>query len=176
MLRDNNGITAQFAHGLKSRSSQNKTSRDLLLFLRTELREMPPDESQAFIDDLNHHIIEMILSSDVVEKKGGVLAISELTRNFYNLLHTQPLIQFVECLISGEAVNTTASISRNINNLRNLFPCSDVNVMELAARTLVKLGQLPGSKGAESFEFEIKKAFELISDDKNDVSFIILHI
>lgn len=42
--------------------------------------------------------------------------------------------------------------------------------MELAARTLVKLGQLPGSKGAESFEYEIKKAFEFISDDKNEVS------
>lgn len=42
--------------------------------------------------------------------------------------------------------------------------------MELAARTLVKLGQLPGAKGAESFEYEIKKAFEFISEDKNDVS------
>lgn len=82
MLRDTNGITAQFAHGLKSRSTQNKTSKDLLLFLKTELREMPPDESQSFIDELNHHIIEMILSSDVVEKKGGVLAISELMWNY----------------------------------------------------------------------------------------------
>lgn len=41
--------------------------------------------------------------------------------------------------------------------------------MELAARTLVKLGQLPASKGADSFEYEIKKAFEFISEDRNDV-------
>lgn len=90
----------------------------------------------------------------------------------YNLF-TQYFFSTVECLISGEAVNTTQTISRYINNLRNLFPCSDVNVMELATRTLVKLGQLPGSKGAESFEYEIKKAFEFISEDKNDVSSVI---
>jgi serine/threonine-protein kinase mTOR len=77
---------------------------------------------------------------------------------------------FKECLINGEAVNTTASVSRYLNNLRCLFPCGDANIMELAARTLVKLGQLPGAKGAESFEYEIKKAFEFISEDKNDVS------
>lgn len=76
MSRDNPVATA-FAHGFKSRSSQNKTSRDFLLYLKTELREMPPDESQAFIDEFNHRIIEMISSSDVVEKKGGVLAISK---------------------------------------------------------------------------------------------------
>lgn len=42
--------------------------------------------------------------------------------------------------------------------------------MELAARTLVKLGQLPGSKGVESFEYDIKQAFEFISDERNEVS------
>lgn len=76
-MAGDNGITAQLAHGLKSRATQNKTAKDLLLFLKTDFREMPPDEAQAFIDDFNHHIIEMISSNDVVEKKGGVLAISE---------------------------------------------------------------------------------------------------
>lgn len=77
MSRDGNPVAAAFAHGLKSKSTQNKTSRDFLLYLKTELREMPPDESQAFIDDFNHHIVEMTSSNDVVEKKGGVLAISK---------------------------------------------------------------------------------------------------
>ncbi|KAL7026943.1 hypothetical protein ACKWTF_005245 [Chironomus riparius] len=40
--------------------------------------------------------------------------------------------------------------------------------MELAARTLVKLGQLPGSKGVESFEYDIKQAFEFISEERNE--------
>jgi serine/threonine-protein kinase mTOR len=48
--------------------------------------------------------------------------------------------------------------------------------MELAARTLVKLGQLPGSKGVESFEYDIKQAFEFISDERNEVSYILLRI
>jgi serine/threonine-protein kinase mTOR len=76
-----------------------------------------------------------------------------------------------ECLVSGDVVNTTTSISRYLNTLRVLFPCNDIAVMELAARTLVKLGQLPGSKGVESFEYDIKQAFEFISDERNEVSF-----
>lgn len=77
---------------------------------------------------------------------------------------------FLECLVSGDVVNTTTSISRYLNTLRVLFPSSDIGVMELAARTLVKLGQLPGSKGVESFEYDIKQAFEFISDERNEVS------
>lgn len=72
--------------------------------------------------------------------------------------------------MSGDVVNTTTSISRYLNTLRVLFPCNDIGVMELAARTLVKLGQLPGSKGVESFEYDIKQAFEFISDERNEVS------
>lgn len=66
-------------------------------------------------------------------------------------------------------MNTTTSISRYLNTLRVLFPSNDIGVMELAARTLVKLGQLPGSKGVESFEYDIKQAFEFISDERNEV-------
>lgn len=73
-----------------------------------------------------------------------------------------------ECLISGDVVNTTTRISRYSNNLRNLLPSNDVAVMELAAKTLVKLALLPGSKGAESFEFDIKRAFEWLSEESNE--------
>lgn len=66
-------------------------------------------------------------------------------------------------------MNTTTRISRYSNNLRNLLPSNDVSVMELAAKTLVKLALLPGSKGAESFEFDIKRAFEWLSEERNEV-------
>lgn len=56
------------------------------------------------------------------------------------------------------------------NHLRDLLPCNDISVMEIAARTLVKLANLPGSKGAESFEFDIKRAFEWLSGDRHEVS------
>lgn len=49
------------------------------------------------------------------------------------------------------------------------MPSSDVEVMEIAAKALVKLAMLPGSKGAESFEFDIKRAFERLSEERNEV-------
>jgi serine/threonine-protein kinase mTOR len=75
MSRDN--LVQQFVQGLKSRSQQNKTAQELLLYVKTELREMPQDELLAFLDEFNHHIFDMISSADNSEKKGGVLAISE---------------------------------------------------------------------------------------------------
>lgn len=67
-------------------------------------------------------------------------------------------------------MNTTTRISPYYNHLRNLLPSNDVSVMEIAARTLVKLDSLPVSKGAESFDFDIKRAFELLSGDRQEVS------
>uniref|UniRef100_A0A182MSJ1 Serine/threonine-protein kinase TOR n=1 Tax=Anopheles culicifacies TaxID=139723 RepID=A0A182MSJ1_9DIPT len=135
----------QFVNGLKSRNKdvQNKAIKDLSLYVKTELRETPDD---MFFEDFNHHIFEMLTSPDNNEKKGGILAI--------------------DCLINGDVVNTTNKISRYSNNLRNLLPVSDVCVMELAAKVLVKLALLPGSNGASSFEFDIKRAFEWLSEDR----------
>lgn len=68
-----------FVNGLKSRNrdEQNKAAQDLFLFVKTELREMPQEELVQFFDDFNHHIFDMVSSSDAYEKKGGVLAISK---------------------------------------------------------------------------------------------------
>ena len=74
-----------------------------------------------------------------------------------------------ECLISGDIVNTASRIPRYSNILRNLLPSNDVSVMEIAAKTLVKLALLPGSKGAESFDFDLKRAFEWLSEERNEV-------
>lgn len=49
------------------------------------------------------------------------------------------------------------------------MPSNDVSVMEIAAKTLVKLALLPGSKGAESFDFDLKRAFEWLSEERNEV-------
>lgn len=69
-----------FVNGLKSRhrDEQNKAAQDLYLYVKTELREMPQEELIKFFDDFNHHIFDMVSSSDAYEKKGGVLAISML--------------------------------------------------------------------------------------------------
>lgn len=160
---------AQFVAGLKSRNRdlQNKAAQDLFLYVKTELREMPQEELVQFFDDFNHHIFDMVSSPDANEKKGGVLAISEYIHKHSPFVNYN-FMSFAECLISGDVVNTTTRISRYSNNLRNLLPSNDVSVMEIAAKTLVKLALLPGSKGAESFEFDIKRAFEWLSEERNE--------
>lgn len=40
--------------------------------------QLSQDEATTFYDELNHHIFELVSSSDVNEKKGGILAIGEL--------------------------------------------------------------------------------------------------
>lgn len=79
----------------------------------------------------------------------------------------------IKCLISGDVVNTASRIPRYSNILRNLLPSNDVSVMEIAAKTLVKLALLPGSKGAESFDFDLKRAFEWLSEERNEVHNIL---
>lgn len=72
-----NPMVSLFVAGLKARSHQQKTAHELLLYVKTELREMVQDELINFLDEFNHHIFDMISSSDIAEKRGGVLAISK---------------------------------------------------------------------------------------------------
>lgn len=41
------------------------------------LTQLSQDEATTFYDELNHHIFELVSSSDVNEKKGGILAIGK---------------------------------------------------------------------------------------------------
>lgn len=78
----------QFVGGLKSKHKdvQQKAVTDLIRYVRTELREMSQEDLRQFFDDFNHHIFDMMNSVDINEKKGGVLAISELTVLFYTYI------------------------------------------------------------------------------------------
>ena len=48
--------------------------------------KLSQDEATTFYDELNHHIFELVSSSDVDEKKGGILAIGKSSQT-----HTQRL-------------------------------------------------------------------------------------
>lgn len=82
-------IVQQFVSGLKSRNRtiQNNAAQDLFLYVKTELREMSQEELVQFFDDFNHQIFSMVMSSDINEKKGGVLAISEYNNSSQNLAY-----------------------------------------------------------------------------------------
>ncbi|CAG9112211.1 unnamed protein product [Plutella xylostella] len=141
---------AQFVAGLKSRNVdlQIKTARELYHFAKTELREVPQEELTQFLDEFNHQIFEMVSSNDVHEKKGGVLAIV--------------------CLIGGDCDTTKTRITRFANYLRNLLPSSDAGVMELAAKTVGRLATVSGVKRAEYVDFEVKRAFEWLAEERNE--------
>jgi len=70
-------VVQQFVAGLKSRNEETRSAaaRDLKQYVSTELKEVLPDDMTKFMDEFNHHIIEMISSQDSSEKKGGILAI-----------------------------------------------------------------------------------------------------
>jgi FKBP12-rapamycin complex-associated protein len=43
----------------------------------TELREVSVEDWNSFMDEINKHILEMVTSADINEKKGGILAIGK---------------------------------------------------------------------------------------------------
>ena len=73
--------------GLKSRHEdvRNRTAAELKEYVTTELREVSVEELTAFMDEFNHHIFEMVSSTDVSEKKGGILAIGMGISSLKNL-------------------------------------------------------------------------------------------
>jgi len=84
------------------------------------------------------------------------------------------LFAFLECLINCEgSLTARKGISPYLNRLRDLLLINDVSVMEIAARSLVKLANMPTSKGADSFDFDIKKAFEVLRGERQEVSNIM---
>lgn len=72
-------VVQQFVNGLKSRNRnvQNNATQDLLFYVKTELREMSQEELAQFFDEFDHHIFTMVNATDINEKKGGALAMSE---------------------------------------------------------------------------------------------------
>ncbi|XP_060595349.1 serine/threonine-protein kinase mTOR-like [Ruditapes philippinarum] len=140
----------QFVSGLKSRNEETRirTAHELHHFVSTELREMPVDEHTHFMDQFNHHIFEMVSSSDLSERKGGILAIVSL--------------------IGVDVGNTATRISRFANYLHNLLPSNDVVVMEMAAKAMGILALSSGTYAAEYVEFEVKRALEWLTGDRNE--------
>ncbi|OXU22583.1 hypothetical protein TSAR_001785 [Trichomalopsis sarcophagae] len=143
-------LVLQFVQRLKSKHEdvRSKAARELCLYVKTELREATQEEITAFMDEFNHHIFEMVSGSDINEKKGGILAIV--------------------CLIGADVGNINTRTIRFANYLRNLLPSSDIGVMELAAKTVGKLALVSGTFTAEYVEFEVKRAFEWLSGDRNE--------
>ncbi|KAF4530221.1 hypothetical protein B566_EDAN017958, partial [Ephemera danica] len=116
----------------------------------TELREVSVEEWTAFMDEFNRHILEMVSSTDINEKKGGILAIVYL--------------------IGADVGKINTRISRFANYLRNLLPCNDVSVMELTVKAMGKvlvLRELAVSMPTYFYQ-QVQQFFDLIFNAVRD--------
>ncbi|CAH1772250.1 unnamed protein product [Owenia fusiformis] len=140
----------QFVRGLRSRNeaTRQKTAKDLNHYVSTELREVSIEDLTSFMDDFNHQIFEMVSSPDVNERKGGIMAIVSL--------------------IGVDVGNSNTRITRFANYLRNLLPSNDTVVMEMASKAVGKLALASGTYTAEYVEFEVKRALEWLTGDRNE--------
>ena len=75
---------AQYFANLRSRSEEARVraAKELQRYVSTELRELPTDRVQLKLDEINQQIYQLISSTEVHEKKGGILAIGK-GRPFY---------------------------------------------------------------------------------------------
>lgn len=93
-----NVFASHYFNGLKSKTekTRNKAATELLRYATTELRELSTiDDLVAFMDACNTNIFNMVSSSDINEKKGGILAIG---MNLLNL-NKNISILFVKSMI-----------------------------------------------------------------------------
>lgn len=144
------------------------------------------EELSLFMDEFNHLIFDMVSSADVNERKGAILAIgrsdvlgllleiyvsrflikSQSIRQgcqFYSCKTYSCYFSIAESLIGVDVGNTSTRISRFANYLRNTFPSSDVEVMELAAKAVGKLALVSGTYSTEYIDVEVKRAFEWLA-------------
>ncbi|XP_038513845.1 LOW QUALITY PROTEIN: serine/threonine-protein kinase mTOR-like [Canis lupus familiaris] len=146
----NVSVLQQFASGLKSRNEETraKAAKELQHYVTMELREMSQEESTRFYDQLNHHIFELVSSSDANERKGGILAIASL--------------------IGVEGGNATRILARFAKLIfgNALPPSNDPVVMEMASKAIGRLAMAGDTFTAEYVEFEVKRALEWLGADR----------
>uniref|UniRef100_H2Y9G8 Serine/threonine-protein kinase TOR n=1 Tax=Ciona savignyi TaxID=51511 RepID=H2Y9G8_CIOSA len=98
------------------------------------------------MNELNSNIYEMVSSSDVNEKKGGLLGIVS------------------QIDIDG----SHGQLSRFYNLIKSLLPSSDVGVMEMAAQVMGRMAASSGNR-TEHIEFQVRRSVEWLGTEKNDL-------
>lgn len=163
---------ARFVSELKSRSEETRVSaaRELFHYVSAEMREVPAEELNAFLDLFTKQILEMV-QGDAHAKMGGILAIV--------------------ALINADVCNTGDRISRFGNYLRNnclsaqpsggssssqsaaVLSPEDFSVIELASKAIARLTQVSSGTYTANLKFElidheVKRAFEVLQGEKSE--------
>ncbi|XP_050677749.1 serine/threonine-protein kinase mTOR-like, partial [Leptidea sinapis] len=72
------------------------------------------------------------------------------------------------CLISGDNDINKTRISLYAHYLRNIFPTSDTNILELASKTIGRITVTLGIKRGEYVKNEIKRSFEWLAGERSE--------
>ncbi len=71
-------------------------------------------------------------------------------------------------MIGADVCSVNNRISRYALLLRNMLPSNDVSVMDLATKTIGKITLNSGSCAAGYIDFEVRRAFEWLSADRQE--------
>lgn len=75
---------------------------------------------------------------------------------------------FSVCLVSGDSDVNKTRVIRYAQYIRNIFPSNDINILELASKTMGRIAVSLGIKRAEFLESEIKRAFEWLAEERSE--------
>jgi FKBP12-rapamycin complex-associated protein len=92
----------------------------------TTSREVTVETFSKFSNDINKRIFELIHSSDVNDKLGGICAIGKFAGRFANIL---------DCLIDLDSEENT-KVTRFANYLRSVIPGIEPQISVMAANAL----------------------------------------
>ncbi|EAL66546.1 protein kinase, Atypical group [Dictyostelium discoideum AX4] len=134
---------------LKSKKEEDrvKASKNLKSYVISQSREMTNENFTKFMNELNNNLIfELVNSSVIPEKIGGIMAIDELIDVDYD--------------------ENATKITRLANYLRIGLGFNDFTVMLMASKALGRLARSSGTLTAEFVEFEVTRALEWLSGDR----------
>eukprot|EP00002_Diphylleia_rotans_P028068 TRINITY_DN5657_c0_g1_i3.p1 TRINITY_DN5657_c0_g1~~TRINITY_DN5657_c0_g1_i3.p1 ORF type:complete len:1876 (-),score=390.71 TRINITY_DN5657_c0_g1_i3:1816-7443(-) len=125
-----------------------KAANNLHQYISSESREISGEAFTKFMEGVSRRIFELVSSSDINEKMGGILAIDKMID-----------IDFEE---------SATKITRFANYLRPVFPNNDATLMVMASKVLGHLAHAAGTLTADFVEFELKRALEWLQSERNE--------
>ncbi|KAF9435486.1 phosphatidylinositol kinase- protein kinase tor1 [Entomortierella beljakovae] len=140
---------SRLTNDLKSKNEDVRSSSTQALkeYVVVMSRELSGQDLKRFYGEVNSTIWTLVQSVDNNDKLCGVMIIDKL--------------------IGIEGEENTTQETRFANYLRLLFP-ADVKTMTVAARALGKLAQQGGTYTTEFVEFELKRAIEWLTGDRQE--------
>lgn len=165
-------MTAKLVSELKSKLEEQRAeaAMELWRYVSTELREVPIEELNAFLETFTKQILDMV-KGDVYAKLGGILAIVALINA--DVCNTGDRISRFGNYLRNTCLNTgSSSSSSSSSNSTHISP-EEFAVIELASKAIARLTQVSSGTYTANLKFElidheVKRAFELLQGDKSE--------